>query len=368
MRILFWTGMYPPYIGGLEVFGQQLVQALCKRGHEIIIIASHREQPLPNLMEVDGVQVYRYHFQAVMQGQNPARIIATRNHIAAVKKAFKPDIIHLNSFDFSGFFHARTANVATCPTLFTVHSTFKFSVEVNSMFGRMLRDAVWVNTVSKAMLDDLRREVPEAAARSSVIHNSLRFPDLQPTTPRFDLPRLLCMGRVVEDKGFDVALDAFAELIVEFPSARLILAGDGGVLLDLKMQAQRLGIHDNVEWLGWVAPEKIPQIINDASLVLMPSRWREPFGLVALQAAQMARPIVASNVGGIPEIVVDGETGLLVEPDDSHALAQAAASIMRDPTAAERMGSAALLRAENVFSFEHMVDEYENLYRKLTQG
>ncbi|MBC7812043.1 MAG: glycosyltransferase family 4 protein [Burkholderiales bacterium] len=235
------------------------------------------------------------------------------------------------------------------------------------MYGRMLRDAAWVNTVSKAMLDDLHREVPEVVPRSSVVLNCLPLPDQQPIAPRFDPPILLCMGRVVEDKGFDVALDAFAELLVDFPSARLVLAGDGGVLPDLKAQAQRLGIFDKVDWPGWVDPESIPQLISDASLVLMPSRWREPFGLVALQAAQMARPIVASRVGGIPEIVIDGQTGLLVEPDDSHALASAAASLIRDPAAAERIGSAGRARAESVFSFERMVDEYENLYRQLTQ-
>jgi glycosyltransferase involved in cell wall biosynthesis len=95
-------------------------------------------------------------------------------------------------------------------------------------------------------------------------------------------------------------------------------------------------------------------LLNDVTLVLVPSRY-EAFGLTALEAAQMARPVVATRVGGLPEVVVDGKTGLLVEPDDPVALARAIVTLLQDRGRAERLGRAARERARHAFSLERCV-------------
>jgi glycogen(starch) synthase len=97
----------------------------------------------------------------------------------------------------------------------------------------------------------------------------------------------------------------------------------------------------------------------------MPSRWEEAFGLVALEAALMARPVVATRVGGLPEVVLDGETGLLVQKDDSGALARAVGFLLDHPEQAMSMGNAGRLRAKEVFSLARYVDAYDTLYRRL---
>jgi glycogen(starch) synthase len=109
----------------------------------------------------------------------------------------------------------------------------------------------------------------------------------------------------------------------------------------------------------------MPALINSASAVLMPSRWQEPFGLVAVESALMARPVIAARVGGIPEIVVHKQTGLLVPPENSSALAEAIASLVENPEAARRMGCAARSRALEDFSFQRHVDAYEAVYRRV---
>ncbi|MBI3119664.1 MAG: glycosyltransferase family 4 protein, partial [Candidatus Hydrogenedentes bacterium] len=161
----------------------------------------------------------------------------------------------------------------------------------------------------------------------------------------------------------DVAVAAFAQVVKEFPEARLMLAGDGLVRPALEAQAAALGIAASVDFKGWVPPEQVPALIDRSSIVLMPSRYEEPFGLVAVQAGQMARPLVASRAGGIPEIVKDGETGLLVPPEDVSALAEAILGLLCDPEQAARLGRAARKHVEAAFELERVATAYETLYR-----
>jgi glycogen(starch) synthase len=147
----------------------------------------------------------------------------------------------------------------------------------------------------------------------------------------------------------------------------LTLAGDGPSRSDLEQQAARLGIADIVRFTGWIDSEKIPALVNEASLVVVPSRWQEPFGLVALQAALMERPAVVTKVGGLPEVVIHNETGLLVTPEDSSALADAIASLLQEPKLAVQMGRTGKRRALAYFGWERYVDAYEELYLRLVE-
>jgi glycogen(starch) synthase len=198
-----------------------------------------------------------------------------------------------------------------------------------------------------------------------VIYNGLEMPELAPQPLAFDKPRLVCLGRVVEDKGFDLALRALPAIARNYPDLRLVVAGDGPARPALEGLAAELGIGDVVDFAGWISPEKVPELMNSATIVLLPSRWREAFGLVALQAAQMERPVVATEVGGLPEVVVDQETGLIVAKEDSEALAEAVLSLLRNPSRAVEMGQEGRVRAQQVFSWERHIDDYDALYQTL---
>src|SRR5262249_26205653 len=156
------------------------------------------------------------------------------------------------------------------------------------------------------------------------------------------------------EKGFDIALTAFASLVRRFPRAHLIIAGDGEERSKLEHQIRRLGLATRVELTGAIAPDEVPALLNTVTAVLIPSR-QEPFGLVALEAALMARPVVATRVGGLPEVVRHEQTGLLVKPEDPGALAAALAHLLDHPDTASRMGQAARRRAQEVFSLERCV-------------
>jgi glycosyltransferase involved in cell wall biosynthesis len=108
----------------------------------------------------------------------------------------------------------------------------------------------------------------------------------------------------------------------------------------------------------------VADLINRATVVVVPSR-RESFGLVAVEAALLERPVVAARVGGLPEIVVHDETGLLVEPDDSAALADAMAFLLDNPPMARRMGARARTRAQRLFAVGSQSDAYVELYERI---
>jgi glycogen(starch) synthase len=235
----------------------------------------------------------------------------------------------------------------------------------DSLLKKTLRAATWVACVSNAVLERARELAPEIAGRSSVIHNGLEPSPILPTPLPFAPPRLLCLGRLIPEKGFDLALTAFVTLACQFPDARLVIAGDGPMRHPLEEQARELGLAERVQFTGWVAAEKVSELINTATLVVMPSR-REGLPLVGIQAAQMARPVVATRVGGLPELVVEGETGWLVQQEDSKALAEAVALLIEHPARAQQMGQAAQHRAQEFFGWTRYLDAMDALYQKVS--
>jgi glycogen(starch) synthase len=371
MRILYWTGLFWPYIGGVQVHAASFLPALQQRGYELTVITSHGSLDLPDRAEYHGIPVCRFPFFSALATGNVDQVMDTLCGVAEVKRTFKPDIVHINFSEPSIFFHLQTIRVHPVPWLFALRQSLPNLAgrETDTLLGRALRSADWITSISETGLADLRRLVPEIAPRASVIYLGLEPPALLPEPLPVGAPRLLCLGRLVVDKGFDLALTAFASLAGRFPQARLVIAGDGPARSALEQQAADLGISEVVRFTGWVMPEKVPSLINEATLVIIPSRWSEE-GLpgVAIQAAQMARPIVAAQVGALSEAVVYQRTGLLVEREDSQALAEAIAYLLDHPGIAAEMGQAARRRAHEVFGFQRHVDAYDALYRRLAES
>jgi glycogen(starch) synthase len=294
-------------------------------------------------------------------------LLENRRRVTRLKKEFAPDLIHVNSYGGSVLFHMNTASAYPAPMLVSLHQSLPCGpVGRETLLGKILRDADWVTACSAFVLRNVRDLVPEVIQRSSLIYNAREQPPCDVKPVSLDCPRtILCLGRLVHEKGFDVALAAFARVCNQFPDLHLIVAGDGPERAKLQEHAVGLSIADRVRFTGWVAPEAVPELINSTAMLVIPSRWQEPFGLIALEAAFLAKPIVATRVGGLPEIVEHEKSGLLVEPESSGALAEAMAHLLTHPEAARRMGEAARSRAQERFAWEAYVDSHDALYRKL---
>jgi glycogen(starch) synthase len=366
MRVLFWSTFFWPYIGGIEVLSSRLLPALMEHGHEFIVV-SQGGTGFPTEYEFQGntIPIYRYPMTVALNNRDIKKIKEIRNNIAEIKSTYKPHLVHINTSGPGLFFHQKTKNVLTSNDLFSIHFFPEAKIEKNSLIVSCLKSSNWVSAVSQAMLEDARKIVPEIENKSSLIYNGLPMPSIKPANYQFDEPILLCIGRLVPEKGFDLALEAFAYVHKVFPRARLLIAGDGICMADLKSQAKSLNIQEFVDFSGWIDPDKIMDLINQAVLVIVPSRWREPFGLIALQASQMARPVVASNVGGLPEVVVHTKTGFLYKNEDITELANYLIILLKNPDKAQQMGKEGRARAKSQFSIQRCVDSYNSLYNQI---
>ncbi len=197
-----------------------------------------------------------------------------------------------------------------------------------------------------------------------IVHYGIR-PGREPSPYRGREPRLLCVGRLIPIKGHIVLLRAFALAKREVPSLALDIAGRGPLEPTLKALARELGVAESVRFLGYVSP--VQRAIEEAAIVVVPSMG-EGFGMVALEAMERARPVIAAGIGGLGELVRHGETGLLVEPGEAEPLASAIVELASRPERAAAMGLAGRRRALSEFREERCVDRVEILYRAALAG
>ena len=367
LRILYWTETYWPLIGGIQNYAKQFIAEIRKRDYEVSVITV-RLQDYPEEEIVDGTTVYRLPFHDVLRGRDPAAFIALRQQVEAIRTRFNPDLVHVNLYGPSVALHVETNKRAQLPTVVAIHQDLSGFGGFGSIVSRMFNQADWVTAVSAATLCDLTETFPQIRNKSTVIHNGLATDRFEPIRPPGDPPKALCIGRIVDAKGFDLALDAFALVREDFPTARLVIAGDGSERPALEQQAQRLEIEDAVEFIGWVSPEAVPDLICRSTVTLIPSRCRETFSLVAVESALMGRPVIATRAGGLEEVVIDGETGYLVSMGNAAAFARRLAEVFAQPEVAVRLGINARARALECFSIETNAASYDALYRRVLSG
>jgi glycosyltransferase involved in cell wall biosynthesis len=192
-----------------------------------------------------------------------------------------------------------------------------------------------------------------------IVHYGIE-PDGAPRPYADTVPRLLCVGRLIPIKGHIVLLRAFAEALRELPDLRLDIAGRGPLEPALRALAMELGIADAISFLGHVSP--VQSAIERAAVVVVPSMG-EGFGMVALEAMERARPVIAAEIGGLGELVRDGETGLLVPAGDAEPLREAIVRLAGDLPLAQRMGDAGRRRALSRFLQTTCTERTELLYR-----
>jgi glycosyltransferase involved in cell wall biosynthesis len=173
-------------------------------------------------------------------------------------------------------------------------------------------------------------------------------------------PRFLCVGRLIPIKGHVVLLRAFRELLDVRPDARLDIAGRGVLDHGLRDLARELGLGDAVRFLGHVVP--IQRAIESSLAVVVPSLG-EGFGMMALEAMERGRPVIAAAIGGLEDLVREGETGLFVPPGEAEPLTGAMLELAENPARAAEMGRAGRARALTRFPEDRCVERTEEVYR-----
>jgi glycosyltransferase involved in cell wall biosynthesis len=181
-------------------------------------------------------------------------------------------------------------------------------------------------------------------------------------------PLAVFAGRLVPEKGVDVLLRAFAVVARRLPEARLLIAGEGPERAPLVALAEALSLTEQVSFLGRLPKEQLESRFARAWVQVVPARWAEPFGLVAVEAMMRGTAVVASGTGGLQEIVDHGKTGYLVPPDDPCALAEQLTEVLSDETKARAMGCAGRHLAQERFSLNGQCEQFVFLYQQMLLG
>jgi glycosyltransferase involved in cell wall biosynthesis len=193
-----------------------------------------------------------------------------------------------------------------------------------------------------------------ASDKIKIVHPvpaALQKPDALPPSQS---PNVLFVGQVIRGKGVDLMLKALADLKGEWQAT---IVGEGSFLESCKQLAVKLGIADRVTFPGWVPHAELDSYYQSASMLVVPSRWPEPFGMVGIEAMARGRPVVAFANGGIPDWLDHGTTGLLVPPADITAMTTAIQKLLDDTSLAAQMGQAGAGHVLNSFSHQVYLDQ-----------
>lgn len=361
-------------ISGAERHLLFLLDGLRQRGLDArLIILVERNEPMQEMVaaaNARGIPV-----QSIPIGRDYDLPLLWR--LRRALRHIKPDIVHTHLIhaDLYGCVSAKLAGVGAVVSSRHLDDAFRYRARwrrVNRRLWRMIDGGIAISAAMK----QFALTIEAAPARKvSVVLYGMDFKwlsdeaiDAARLRLRAELKmaadaQLLGMAcRLVEQKGIPYALEAMRRIRSDFPRAHLVIAGDGEQASELRRLASRLGIADHVHWLGWRADAA--DLMAALDVFLLPS-LREGFGLVLLEAMSRRLPIVASHVGAIPEIVIDGETGILVEPRNVDQLAKAMTRLLNDRALRKYMGLLGAARLEEHFSVERMVDGTVAVYEQV---
>ncbi len=290
-------------------------------------------------------------------------------------KASRADIVHTHGY-FASVIGRLAARRAAIPVILAhVHSTYWEYKKRHLMIERKLsRFTQKIICCSKAVENFVRNTEKITDNKTIVIYNGVdegRFSPRKSSTSiraEFGLDEEAAVVGTVSSltphKGHEYLIQAASLVQDTFPSVKFLVVGDGPLRIKLEEQAKNLNIHPSVIFTG--TRKDIPEILSLLDVFVLPSHTREGLGIVIIEAMAAEKPVVATDIGGIPEVVDDGETGLLVPPGDPEALSKAITTLLQDPSRAKTMGEKGRTRVKEMFTTTKMLSEIEHVYQSLT--
>jgi len=374
LRILFWNELYLPAIGGAEIFTARLARGLQERGHSVAVVADQLPHSLPPRETIDQIPVYRFPFRAALRAlSDPAAAGEAQFEFMKISKAVRAlksegmfDIVHVNFSGPGPLFHLRTRQQDRSGMVVTLQTALTAKAGGEAGLARdLLRAADRVVAVSQPAAKNIELCAGYPLDKISVIYPGIPGDLFAPSTPRPGLPTIVFIGRLVTDKGADCAIRAMQPLRGR---ARLVVIGDGPEKAALENLAAELSLTESVHFTGYISDDERRKFLAEATAMLVPSRHEELFGMVAAEGSLSSLPVVVSDTGGLPEVVQDGVTGIVVPKDEPQALSQALQKLLSNPALAKEMGKAGRERVRKKFLLEKTVDDYENLYAEIKKA
>jgi len=359
-------------IAGSENHLLVLLPGLRQRGLQVsVLLLENPDHPVDNLVSEFASQGLTVHRIPIRRHLDLETFRALRSQLHAIR----PDIVHTHLIhgDLYGLIAAHRAGINHAVSSRHADDPFRRRWAIKTLNRYAHRYADRVIAISQAVRDFVVSVENIPADKVEVIRYGLAASasalDRQAARARLELDGsglvIGFFGRLIDQKGVAVLLQAWSAVSASHPQARLVIIGDGPLRAELEAQAARLHLTASVCFMGWV--EQASRYMPACDMITMPSLW-EGFGLVALEAMSHRIPLVVSRASALPEIVLDGQTGLTVPPGDSQALAEALGSLLADPVRAAALGQAGYERLISTFTAERMIDLTLALYRDMLAG
>jgi glycosyltransferase involved in cell wall biosynthesis len=325
------------------------------------------------LMEDDRVRYVSTHTD---QGRlkKVVTLLAALSSVIGLLAVDKPALIHVHSASRASFWRKALfmalARAFGIPYVIHLHGAeFRqfYEIESNARLQWIIRDFFKRAAAIVVLSEQWRHWVAEhcPSRRIEVIHNPVELPDQASARPgeRSSGRVILSLGRLGPRKGTFELITAFARIAGEFPDARLVLGGDGE-LCKASTLAAELGLQARVECVGWVTGNRKEELLRNATVYALPSH-NEGLPISVLEAMAHGLAIVTTPVGGIPDAIVDGVTGLMVPPGDVDQLANALHRLLRDPALCESLGANCVQAVRERFAAESVVQQVRSLHAQL---
>ncbi len=397
LRIVCPTYWYPQGATDTQAtYVHDINRHLVRRGHAVTVVTPGNPS-LPATESFDGVEVLRFPMELpvdltygrVAQSQvnlmgKFARVAVMAHYLEAQYRATVnacrdrgADVVHAHWAIPTGPAAVQAARKMRLPSVITMHGG---DVYVNPEQGYDFPTRWYVRPPLRwtlrhagaltAITDDCRQHALRAGAPDESIHLVFNGTDLRrfspapggkPIDPRYGPQMVFACRQLFPRKGIRFLIEAAARLKPRFPDIRVVVAGDGFERPELIKLAESLGIGQQVTFLGWVPNSDLPPYYRAAAISVIPS-LEEGFGIPAAEAMGCETPVVASDAGGLPEVVEHGVTGLIVPRGDSAALADAMGSLLVDPARRADMGRAGRERALRLFDWDRTAEQFEQIY------
>ncbi len=291
--------------------------------------------------------------------------------ISRILRQEKIDLVHIHHIFTPVSISAANAAVKShIPFVFTNHtipylSSKKSLLNLLVIHKNVLNKASKIISVSRSA-DKILDTLVKDKNKRIVIPNGVDASLFNPGNIK-NIPHSICfVGRLVPRKGVQILIEAFFQLKREIKDAKLFIIGDGRYKSHLVSLVKRKKIQD-VKFTGYLPPEKITKYYQSCEVVVVPSLERESFGIVALEGMACAKPVIVSDVGGLAEIIENGNDGIVIKRGDTEALSNAILDLFNNPLLSRRMGGNARKKVEKMYDWKPVTKKIIKVYNSLTQ-
>lgn len=391
-RICVVSPLYHPSLGGLGRQAQLLTERLAAEGLNIFVIARCMKgmpqavySPVVTIYRTWSVRPYLHNFEEVrLINILVSLTFSISCTLLLFRKRKEYDIVHFHGASLPLFFNLPLLKIFGKKVIAKVAAA-KVGTEAGSLHGRYfglgnllirLLNKIDIFVATTSEIEDGLKKDGFSSSRIVRIPNFVDFTLFMPTSADIKWQKKMRMGlgnnkvvtfsgRFIQRKGISFLMGAWKEVVNNFPEAKLLLLGDGPLLEEMKRMARELGIASSVDFRGHV--NQIADFLHATDIFVLPS-LQEGLPNSLLEAMACGLPVVATRIGGVTDIVKNGESGILVKPGDSKDLAQGILRLLKDDEFAAYIASNAYKTIKNSYSIDSIAPRYIELYKQLLKG